>query len=244
MSVFQFKHFSVRQSHSAMKIGTDSVLLGCFCETGQAKHILDIGTGTGLLALMLAQKSTAFIDAVELDELAAAEALHNFSNSQWADRLRMFPINIADFSAPYSYDIIISNPPYYRHKTNVSIADIQRMKARHDTDLPFATLVDGVVKLLHVNGKFWLILPVQEAAQFADVAVQSGLHLHKRICIYSKEGKVHNREILCFTKSKSENAESKFTVYTEQGLPTDAYKLLTAEYYLWKATTPDDRLKW
>ncbi|MFN9583380.1 MAG: tRNA1(Val) (adenine(37)-N6)-methyltransferase [Bacteroidota bacterium] len=244
MSVFQFKQFSVTQIVSAMKIGTDSVLLGCFCETEKATHILDIGTGTGLLALMLAQKSTALIDAVEIDESAAAEAKSNFSNSPWHDRLRIHRLNMVDYKAPHTYGIIICNPPYYRHKANMSIADMQRMKARHDTDLPFETLIACVVNWLDHDGKFWLILPVQEAAAFVKPAAQSGLYLHKRMRIFSKEGKPHNREILCLMKTKTECEESEFTVYTGQGLPTDAYRQLTADYYLWKDTSPDERLKW
>jgi tRNA1Val (adenine37-N6)-methyltransferase len=244
MSIFQFKQFSVKQVDSAMKIGTDSVLLGCFCQAGNAHQILDIGTGTGLLALMLAQKCDAKIDAVELDNAAAREAEYNFNQSPWGDRIRLFRDNILAFNPGCMYDLIISNPPYYRHKSSMSIADEQRSKARHDKDLPFASLVETVKRLMNDGGKFWLILPNAEAKIFSELAVKSGLYLQLKILVHSKAGKPHNREIICYGKQITNQITTHFTVYDEQGLPTAEYKALTAEYYLWKENATDNRLKW
>ena len=235
MSVFHFKQFCITQEKSAMKIGTDSVLLGCFCDVQQATRILDIGTGTGLLALMLAQKSAAQIDAVELDNEAAAEASLNFASSIWNNRIRLHHMPVQQFHATESYDIIISNPPYFRYKQQFGIADVQRSKARHDKDLPFEDLIKATNSLLSEKGQAWFILPVNEAQVLKTIAQENHLHLQQNIFIHSKPGTKHNREILTFEKRQHEKVTEKiFTIYDAEGIASSAYKSLTLDYYLWK----------
>lgn len=244
MSVFHFKQFSITQEKSAMKIGTDSVLLGCFCDVQQATRILDIGTGTGLLALMLAQKSTAQIDAVELDNEAAAEASLNFASSIWNNRIRLHHMPVQQFHATESYDIIISNPPYFRYKQQFGIADVQRSKARHDKDLPFEDLIKATNRLLSEKGQAWFILPVNEAQVLKSIAQENHLHLQQNIFIHSKPGTKHIREVLSFGKIQPETVtQIHFIIYDAEKVPTQAYRDLTAAFYLWKNSDNDERLK-
>lgn len=245
MSIFHFKQFVVSQAKSAMKIGTDSVLLGCMCKSNKAATALDIGTGTGLLALMLAQKCHARIDAIEIDEQAANEALGNFSASKWRSKLKLHHTSLQGFNALGQYDIIISNPPYFRHKQQYKVEDLQRSRARHDQDLPFEELAQQVQKLLSIDGNFWCILPSLESTEFITICQSVGLQLSTMVRIIPKRGKTHNRVIMCFRKAPVwKVAQSDLTIYEENGLPTDEYKEITYAYYLWKGDDTSVDLKW
>ncbi|MFI5221674.1 MAG: tRNA1(Val) (adenine(37)-N6)-methyltransferase [Bacteroidia bacterium] len=242
MKKFRFKQFNVIQQNSAMKVGTDSVLLGCFAETGNAKSILDIGTGTGLLALMMAQKSEAEIDAVEMDEAAFEEAKENFLNSKWKERINIFHSPIQSFldsaflpdrqARKDRYDLIITNPPYFEHSKNYKIEDPTRSKARQDKELSLEELGNEIMKLISDEGKFWLILPAKESKDFEKIATEKSLLLQKRIFIKPKRSKPVNRMVMCFGKQKQELVESEFIIYKEDGKPTEEYFELTREFLL------------
>ncbi len=235
MNEFVFKQFVVKQQHSAMKIGTDSVLLGCLAEVQQANTILDIGTGTGLLALMCAQRCNAQIDAVEIDLFAANEAKLNFELSAWSNRLTLHYMPLQQFvNTPNKYDLIITNPPYFEADKNYNITNLQRSKARHDADLPFAVLIHLVVKLLNVSGSFWLILPTQEAAVFKKLAINAGLFLNKQINIKPHSNKNVNREVLQFSFANTTLLKQDITIYNLDGSPTIAYKQLSNAFYIGK----------
>jgi tRNA1Val (adenine37-N6)-methyltransferase len=234
---FQFKQFALLQDKAAMKLGTDSVLLGCFTEVGEAKCILDIGTGTGILALMMAQKSNALIDAVEIDQEAFKQAEQNAKESPWHDRIKIHHTAIQNFQAFKKYDIIISNPPYYRNSKNMGIEDEKRALARHDKDLPFEDLCKQVYRLMKDDALFWLILPHQEGLEFIQIAKQHNLQLHHLINIKPKPEKEINRLILAFDKSNKTYIESTITIYQSDGIATDEYVELTKDFYLWKDRT-------
>ncbi len=139
MSVFKFKHFSVKQSDSAMKVGTDAMLLGAFVETENKTQALDIGTGTGVLSLMLAQKNeTLQITAIDIDELSAKEALINFQNSSWTNRLNVYHADFLSFKTENQYDLIVSNPPYF--STTNENKDERKAQARHISSLEIKPL--------------------------------------------------------------------------------------------------------
>lgn len=231
---FQFKQFNIKQEKSAMKIGTDSVLLGSFTEIDNAKYILDIGTGTGILAIMMAQKSSAKIDAVEIDELAYEEATENAQKTKWANQLKIYHTAIQDFSSPVKYDLIISNPPFYASGKNVEINDSQRGKARHDKDLPFKSLCVEVENRLAVNGNFWLILPVNEAEEFMVVASKHGFFMQREIFIKPKPSKATNRIVMCLAKQKAKLYSEIFTLYDESGRSSEEHYELTRDFLLWK----------
>jgi tRNA1Val (adenine37-N6)-methyltransferase len=234
---FQFKQFALLQDKAAMKLGTDSVLLGCFTNVEGAERILDIGTGTGILALMMAQKSNAQIDAVEIDQEAFKQAEQNAKESPWHDRIRIHHSAIQNFSSTNKYDLIISNPPYYRNAKNMGIEDEKRALARHDKDLSFEDLCKEAYRLMKNKGMFWLILPHQEGLKFIQIAKQHNLQLHYKINIKPKPEKEINRLILAFGISTKIYIESTFTIYQSDGIATDEYVELTKDFYLWKDRT-------
>ncbi|MES2690691.1 MAG: methyltransferase [Bacteroidota bacterium] len=241
MSEFVFRHFTVIQEQSAMKIGTDSVLLGCLCDVKKVSSVLDIGSGTGILALMLAQRCHANIDAVEMDEPAAREAGQNFRNSPWSERLNLYHQSIQQFAEEKQgqYDLIISNPPYYKAGNNLQIEDEQRSKARHDKGLPFEELISSVLKLLQPTGSFWLILPVNEAADFKGL-VKDELHLVKQINLVPKPGKAANRLVMQFTYEEQQLVEEDFTVYNADNTPSERYKQAARDFYTGAQFKPDN----
>lgn len=236
MSEFTFKQFTVKQQNSAMKIGTDSVLLGCLVEVEHAQQILDIGTGTGILALMCAQRSSATIDAVEIDEQAALEADHNFKKSKWSNRLKVHHQSLQMFvnTCPCLYDVIISNPPYFVKNSNFSIEDEQRSKARHDADLPLNDLAKYAHQLLKDEGSFWLILPTQEAQLFSNYASEAGLFLKQQTVLFPKSNKASNRVIQQWCKHETTATNNSFVIYETNGEPTLAYKKIAQEFYIGK----------
>ncbi|MBC7383799.1 MAG: methyltransferase [Bacteroidia bacterium] len=219
-----------------MKIGTDSVLTGVMTVVNDAvKTILDIGTGTGLLALMLAQKSTAYIDAVEIDEEAFKQASENFSLSKWSNRLNAHFCSLQMFKKgeQFAYDLIISNPPYFRFKKNILISDKQRSNARHDKELSFEDLAYQVKRLLKPDGNFWVILPVQEAVEFIKIASNEMLFVSNQILVQAKPGKLPNRIIMCFTGIETPVKQNYFCILNEEGKPSTAYYEATKDYLLW-----------
>jgi tRNA1Val (adenine37-N6)-methyltransferase len=211
--------------------------LCCFAQVEGAEHILDIGTGTGILALMMAQKSNAQIDAVEIDQEAFKQAEQNAKESPWHDKIRIHYSAIQNFLSTNKYDIIISNPPYYRNSKNMGIEDEKRALARHDKDLPFEDLCKQVYRLMKDDALFWLILPHQEGLEFIQIAKQHNLQLHHLINIKPKPEKEINRLILAFGKSNKTYIESTITIYQSDGIATDEYVELTKDFYLWKDRT-------
>lgn len=230
---FQFKQFLIEQDNCAMKVGTDSVLLAALTSVNNIKNALDIGTGTGILALMLAQKNpTLKFDAIEIDELAFLQANNNFSKSKFSAHIKPHLVALQQFVANKQYDLIITNPPYFISKSNYSIADLQRAKARHDNDLTFEELIDCVQKIMSPKGVFKLILPVHEAVIFKILALQKGLFCGESIFIKPKTSKPSNRVIMSFSNQNIVETESVFIIYNEDNTQTEAYKNLTSEYYL------------
>lgn len=239
MSDFVFKHFTIRQQLNAMKIGTDSVLLGCLLKTDDATHILDIGTGTGLLALMLAQRTGAIINAVEIDEQAATEARFNFEQSKWANSITLHHSSIQQFCEGNTeqFDLIVANPPYYPFAKHAVIQQVNRSVARQTNALSFEELIQCVLKLLSPQGACWLVLPIEEGTYFIELANCHGLYLQHCIYIKPKQDKESNRMILQFTFVKKTHTTQTFIVYEADGTPTHAYKQAAAEFYTGKQFT-------
>lgn len=216
-----------------MKVGTDSVLLGCLVTINNAVNCLDIGTGTGILSLMLLQRNNELqIDAIEIDEQAFIQAKNNFSSSKFTNQIQGHCCALQSFVPNNKYDLIISNPPYFVGKNNFSIANIQRAKARHDNDLSFEDLINSVIKLLSETGKFTLILPIAEAIIFKELALQKGLFLNKEIFIKAKPSKEPNRMIMEFSLLQKDKITAEFIIYNDDNSQTEAYKNITSEFYL------------
>lgn len=205
MSLFHFKQFSIDQSRCAMKISTDATLLGAWTKCDRANSILDIGCGTGLLALMLAQKNDkAKITAVDCDMDAYLQAGENFLNSPWSDRISAVYNKIQDYRPETLYDLIICNPPYYPEKKFLNSPDPQKKVARYDSMLNFHELTESVSLLLNWDGYFNLILPVDVAGEFIQIALGKGLFLNSKASVFTKVEKKSTRTMMRFSKTQSE----------------------------------------
>jgi tRNA1Val (adenine37-N6)-methyltransferase len=227
-----------------MKVGTDSVLLGAYAKHQNPAHILDIGTGTGLLALMMAQKYPhAQITGVEIDLLAAQQAKQNCSMSKFSKQINIYHQDILLFEPTNAFDLIISNPPYFINKSNKSISDEQRSQARHDKALPFENLIDFTIKNLSDDGLFWLILPTNESQVFLKLS-EGKLFLKTQINIFPKATKAANRVIMALAKKPTEVLKENFIIYHNNNNPTQAYIDITQAFYLWRNIDADERLKW
>ena len=230
MGGFRFKQFSVEQDDVAMKVGTDGVLLGAWAECESAKRILDIGTGTGVIALQMAQRNpTAQVQAVEIDETAARRARANFDNSPWAERLQVTQTAVQEFEPTEKFDLIISNPPYF--VDSLLPPDAKRSTARHTHDLTFEELDKAVCRLLAENGKFALILPVTEFEKYLSL---TQLHLVRRCDVCPIEGGAAKRIMGEFAKQKPiEIAHENIAIERgRRGDYTDEYRALTKDFYL------------
>ena len=171
-----------------MKVGTDAVMLGAWVKVNPSDVVLDIGTGCGILPLMLAQKGVAKVDAVDLDEASAYEAASNFDASQWRDKLFAYHADIRKFGFGRSYDLILSNPPFFIHSYKSD--EERRNQTRHaETSLTYLDLVQAVRNLLKPCGRFALVLPERESHDFLRIANDNGLYLYERQEIIPVEGK-------------------------------------------------------
>lgn len=231
---FEFKQFRIKQDRCAMKVSTDAVLLGSWVSAPDAKHILDIGTGTGVIALMLAQKSKAQITAIDIDGDSATQASANVADSIFSGRVTVVHESLQSLAggATRSFDLIVTNPPYFvdSWKSN----DDNRKIARHTDTLPYDVLLDGVKKLLHPRGKFCLILPTNEARKFREMAETRGLFLSKLLRVRTRLGKeTEKRHLMQFEFKQSEFSESTLVIEADSNRNyTEEYRALTRDYYL------------
>lgn len=232
---FQFKQFRIQQDRCAMKVGTDAVLLGAWVKTDNSTNILDIGTGSGVIALMLAQRSLgAKITAIDIDEPAILQAAENINNSPFAEKIIVRHCSLQDLSktSDRKYDLIVTNPPYFIDSLKSS--DINRTKARHTETLTHLELIDGVKQLLDQKGRFSLILPRNEALLFRNSAESRGLYLSRLLKIYTtKHKEAEKRHLMQFEFRETEFSESSLVIEHEQHRHyTEEYKELTREFYI------------
>ena len=235
MSTFNFKQFSVQQDKCAMKIGTDSVLLGAWCPIDNNPFsVLDIGAGTGVLSLMLAQRSHAEqIDALEIDEDAYEQCVENFEASPWSDRLFCFHAGLDEFieEPEDEYDIIISNPPFYSedYKTDNS----QRDLARFQDAMPFEELVEAADLLLSENGIFAVIIPYKEEERFIDLCAEVELFPVKVTRVKGSHTTPIVRSLLAFKRYElSVLTADELVIEINRHEYTDDYINLTKDFYL------------
>ena len=234
MSKFSFKQFSVQQDRCAMKVGTDGVLLGAWCPIDNNPFsILDIGTGTGIIALMLAQRSHAEqIDALEIDEDAYEQAVENFENSSWSDRLFCFHAGLDEFvdEPEDEYDLIISNPPFYSedYKTDNS----QRDLARFQDAMPFEDLIEAADLLLSENGIFSVIIPFKEEERFIDLCAKVELYPVKITRVKGTHSTPIVRSLVAFKRYElAVLTADELVIETSRHVYTDEYINLTKDFY-------------
>lgn len=233
---FKFKRFTVFQDGAAMKVGTDGVLLGAwFTLDGTENRVLDVGTGTGLIALMAAQRSPrALVDAVEIDRDAARQARQNVEISPWKERIAVFPASLQEYAArtPCRYDRIVSNPPYFL--SSLKPDDGGRLAARHADALPYEDLIRGATALLKPGGTFAAIFPYREASVFTVQAAVAGLYCVRRLNVYPVPGGPVKRVLLEFSFDRGPVDERTLVIGApESGGYTDDYRRLTADFYLY-----------
>lgn len=229
---FHFKHFSLFHHRSTMKVGTDAVLLGRWVEVNPADYVLDIGTGCGIMPLMLAQKGAGKIDAVDLDENSVEEAKINFSASQWSEKLSAYQSDIRNYVTDAKYDLIISNPPFFINSYK-SETERKNMARHTDDSLSFAELCAAASRLLKDDGRFAVVLPVTESAEFLKDAEKFGFYQSKRMEIIPVEGKEPNRVNLELKKMPSETIlTTSFVIRGADGKFTAQYDDFLKDYYL------------
>ncbi len=233
--LFKFKEFSVKQNKTAMKIGTDAVLLGAWTEIpNTVNSILDIGTGTGILTLQMAQRSCAeVIDAVELEPNAYEEAVGNFENSPWSDRLFCYHASIFEFTTEIdeTYDLILSNPPFYTDKFNSK--NKNRHTARSTDSLNFEELLQSVSTLLHKDGTFSVIIPFKEENSFIKLAKSKKLFPYRITRVRGNLNSKIKRSLLQFSFIKINTiTQNELVIEIERHIYTKEYVALVQDFYL------------
>ena len=233
---FNFKEFTVQQDKTAMKIGTDAVLLGAWCFADFPDTILDVGAGTGIISLQLAQRFDAeTIDAVELDENAYEQTVENFEQSDWADRLYCYNASFQEFADEIAeeeenYDLIVSNPPFYTDEFESE--NESRNKARFTSSLSFQELIVGVAKILSRKGIFSVIIPFKEEENFIDVASKNKLFLNRVCRVKGNPTSKVKRSLLEFSFQESAIKKEQLTIEIKRHQYTEAYINLTKDFYL------------
>ena len=231
---FQFKQFSVAQDRCAMKVGTDAVLLGAWSALDHMPNtILDIGSGTGILALIMAQRSTAeLIDALEIDSDAYEQCVHNFETSDWGDRLFCYHASLDEFVGEIedTYDLIISNPPFYTD--HFKSRNEARNKARFEDALPFEELLTSVSKLLSVTGQLNVIIPFSEEINFISLAKNVDLYPIRILRVRGQEESPVKRSLISFTFQENKIEVSELTIEITRHHYTHDYINLTKDFYL------------
>ena len=231
---FQFKQFSVAQDRCAMKVGTDAVLLGAWSALDHMPNtILDIGSGTGILALIMAQRSTAeLIDALEIDADAYEQCVHNFETSDWGDRLFCYHASLDEFvdEIEDTYDLIISNPPFYTD--HFKSRNEARNKARFEDALPFEELLTSASKLLSVTGQLNVIIPFSEEINFISLAKNVDLYPIRILRVRGLEESPVKRSLISFTFQENKIEVSELTIEITRHHYTHEYINLTKDFYL------------
>jgi tRNA1Val (adenine37-N6)-methyltransferase len=231
---FQFKKFTVHQEKSAMKIGTDAVLLGAWTPIEHPFSILDIGAGTGIIALILAQRSGAQqIDALEIDDDAYEECVENFENSPWNDSLFCYHAAFDEFIEEMEdeqYDLIVSNPPFYTE--DYFSSNEKRDTARFTEALPFTELLEGASLLLSEEGTFSVIIPYKSEEKFIEIAHSHKLFPYKITRVKGTETSEIKRSLIAFTKEKKELKEDELIIEISRHQYTPEYISLTKDFYL------------
>lgn len=234
MSVFQFKEFVIQQEKNPMKVGTDGILLGAWVDCTGVDRALDVGTGTGLIALMMAQKnSTILVDGVEINESAFLEANNNVKDAVFGERIKLFNDSIQDFalSSTEKYDLIVSNPPFFTGGTLSN--NMEKNLIRHTIKLSHADLLRSVSNLLSANGSFSVIVPFLEGLRFIEIATSYNLHLKRKTQVRSKSGSKIVRLLLSFAKDEAKQIEEDdIYLYNEDDSRSKAFATLTKDFYL------------
>ena len=228
---FQFKQFAVAHHRATMPVGTDAVLLGAWAKQLLPKRILDVGTGCGIIALMLAQRyAGAVIEAVDYDATSVEEAAENFKNSPFAERLTAKQADFREFESSTKYDLIVSNPPYFN--TKIKPTDESRRLARSTETLPYPALVKGIAGLLAPNGSFCCVLPANAIKEISLTAEHYGLKLNELLYIKYNTRTEPSVALIRYSFIDMPLQIDKLILHTNDGKRSNAYVELVKEFYL------------
>lgn len=228
---FKFKQFTVLHGDSAFKVGTDGVLLGAWVDVDKALHMLDVGCGTGLISLILAQRAShARIVATDINEDAISIAKQNFLNSSWKERLSAIMVDFRSFESNVCFDLIVSNPPYF--EDSLKSGNLHKDLARHNDTLPLHQLVRQAAALLSTDGTLAMILPYNALSKCLAIASDAGLYPSRICSVYGKPNPTPKRVMLQLTTSKCTALTTELTVRNADNNYTQAYIKLTHDFYL------------
>jgi tRNA1Val (adenine37-N6)-methyltransferase len=228
---FRFKQFSIHQKHAAMKVGTDGALLGAWAGEGNPRSILDIGTGTGIAALMLAQRfPLALVNGIEIDDEAIKDAQKNFAEAPFADRMLLHHVALQEFSSNQKFDLIVCNPPYFEN--SLRSASVQRDRARHNESLGLDELFQKATTLLHEEGTFELVVPFDSSDRIEKLSVQNGFFVQHRCDVSSWENEAPVRTLWRLGFREKSMERISFFLYVEHLVPSDAFRALAKAFYL------------
>lgn len=215
-----------------MKVGTDAVLLGSWVNISEAKRILDVGTGSGVIALMLAQRTTDTIriDAIEIEESDVMQAKKNILDSPWQNKVVVVKTSLQNFEPAIKYDLIVSNPPYFIN--SLLPPSSHRQRTRHTEQLTFEELITHSIRLLNPNGALAVILPFQEGNGFRQIALKNGLRLKRQLAFYSREEKPQERWLFEFGFEQVDPIEEKLILHASGNIKSEDYTKLTKDFYL------------
>ena len=231
MSAFKFKQFEIAQDKCAMKVGTDGVLIGAWTACNKATNILDIGCGTGLISLMLAQRNdAAVITGIEIEENAFLQSQDNFNNSKWSNRLSIIHTSLQDFSSETKFDLIVSNPPFFTNSTQAN--NQYRKLARSTNSLNFKELISKSKILLSENGIFSVIIPFPRKEEFISIALENHLFLSRICSVKGAENSPVKRILMEFNNSQKTILEENLMIEKERHNYTDKYIDLCKDFYL------------
>ena len=230
---FRFKQFTVYHDRCAMKVGTDGVLLGAWADVREAANALDAGTGSGLIALMLAQRNAAMkVTAIDIDGDAIGQTESNVRSSPFSERIECKHISLQDFadSKPTLYDLVVSNPPFFTD--SLKSPDRQRTTARHTDTLPVEDLIWLAAKLLSAKGKLCLIYPYEYYERIVDLSEKSGLFVTRITKVYPTPSSAVRRILVELSKAKHRPTESELVIEESRHIYTEEFKRLTKDFYL------------
>jgi tRNA1Val (adenine37-N6)-methyltransferase len=230
-NAFQFKQFLIEQDKCSFKVGTDSVLLGAWANVENATHIIDIGTGSGILSLMVAQRCNATITAIESDEISYAQALENFKKSPWNNRITAVKSKLQDYIPEQFYDNAIANPPYF---DKAYLSDDQRKnEARHTESLNLSNIFSFCNAYMLAKATVHLVLPIEQLAKCIAEAEKHNFYLSRLCEVISMPGKNPKRHLLSFTRNNKSKVEySNLTIEKSRNVYTDEYLELCKDYYV------------
>lgn len=229
--VFRFKQFAVINDRTAMKVGTDGVLLGAWCPVEGARQVLDVGTGCGVIALMIAQRNaTAIIDAIDIDHDAIEEASLNFNHSPWGDRLTAIECDFNTMAEGKPYDLIVSNPPYFTN--GVLPTGDARTTARHTGTLNYHQLIEVAARLLSDDGSLAIITPIEAEGEIIQAATFASLPVREIMRVIPVEGAAPKRIMWLLSRCQIPYHEETLTIAHSDGSFTSEYVALTGAFYL------------